>query len=189
MVVLLLQILLYHPLIIARALRIDLNRSQTLILALIPPVTLPVGWLLKSLNPDSLGPLITYRQISSVKHLYKYKGQQCTSQLPLTMDLRQVCDNHAACQRSISYHRINFGHIHQPACLEIYVHLSLHVKQKISLWVSLPITKWNEFMVTEHLISFSSSECKSATLSFQTSDSLVVDVPSCIHITKSSKTS
>lgn len=60
MMVLLLQILLHYPLIIARALRVDLHRSQALILAFIPPsLTLPVGWLLKSLNPDSLGPLIT----------------------------------------------------------------------------------------------------------------------------------
>ena len=161
-VVLLLLFPPYKPLIIAGALRINLNRDNLNLMQPLlslhslnevhsPSFTCPVGWLLKSLNPDSLGPLITFRQNSSVKHLYK--GQQCTSQLPLTMDLRQVGKNLATCQESISYHRINFGHIHQPACLEIYVQLSLHVKQKTSLRVSLPITKWNEFMVTEHLIS------------------------------------
>ena len=69
----------------------------------IPCFTCPVGWLLKSLNPDSFGPLITLA-ISSVNHLYK--GQQYTSQLPLTMD-QNSCQNRTTCSKSNIYHRLN----------------------------------------------------------------------------------
>ena len=53
-----------HPLVIAWALGIDLNGHQLetgrqLLLRLEDLLTCPVGWLLKSLKPESFGALIT----------------------------------------------------------------------------------------------------------------------------------
>ena len=74
-----------HPLVVAWALGIDLNGHQLetgrqLHLGLEDLLTCPVGWLLKSLKPESFGDLITTITKASLQEHW------CTSQLALTLD-------------------------------------------------------------------------------------------------------